>query len=154
MSYVLILLSDASKVDMTASHLTNHIFHIWMQLSVIPLDLQKLESFVSQYAQLYNRAYTCGEELTEIFDIINKSINCGTSGIILLKQPVVQKCVNKLKSSKLVIILSLFFSALIIHCRNADDLLFSTFVSVPKMWKVIDIAFMEQFRKYVYTLAF
>lgn len=147
------------------------------------------ELFVSKYEQLYNSVSTSVGELTEISDIINKSISCDNYGIILLQQSTIQKCVNKLKSNKsdgnlgfdsdhllnctpkLVTILSLLFNAMIIHGHNANDLLFSTIVSIPKnmrstlcsssnyrgislcssICKVIDMAIMEQFGKYLYT---
>ncbi len=147
------------------------------------------ELFMSKYETLYNSVPTSDDELDDITRLINNGVVNESYDNIKFSVDVITKCIRRIKSgksdgnmgfdsdhllngtSKLCYMISVLFNVMIMHGHSAQDLLYSTIVSIPKnkraslccsdnyrgialccsICKVLDMAILDQFRKYLYT---
>ncbi len=153
-----------------------------------PNDIAEL--FVSKYENLFNSVPTNDTELEEISQIVKSGLSESNCAPVNISPDIICKCIAKLKAgksdgnqcfdsdhllngtAKLFNLLSLLFNVMILsHGHTANDLLYSTIVSIPKnlraslctsdnyrgialccsLCKVLDLAILDQYGKYLYT---
>jgi len=147
------------------------------------------ELFVTKYEQLLTSVPTDKKEMNDMCSTINKGLNSNDIDRVHLSVDVVAKCILKLKSGKsdggqgfdsdhllngtpkLYRILCILFNCMVIHGHTANDLLYSTIISIPKnlraslcssdnyrgialcssICKVLDLVILDRFSTYLYT---
>ncbi len=108
------------------------------------------ELFMSKYETLYNSVPTSDDELDDITRLINNGVVNESYDNIKFSVDVITKCIRRIKSgksdgnmgfdsdhllngtSKLCYMISVLFNVMIMHGHSAQDLLYSTIVSIPK----------------------
>ena len=113
-------------------------------------DIQITEVLKHKYKSLYNSVPTSDAEMQSLYSIVNNGINRDQLQDIYVTSDIIAQCIKRLKRSKidgnygfksdhlinggkrLHILLSMLFKSMLIHGYNANDLVLSSIISIPK----------------------
>ena len=113
-------------------------------------DIQITDVLKHKYNSLYNSVPTSDAEMQSLYSIVNNGTNRHQLQDIYVTSDIIAQCIKRLKRSKsdgnygfksdhlinggkrLHILLSMLFRSMLIHGYNANDLVLSSIISIPK----------------------
>ena len=113
-------------------------------------DIQITEALKHKYKSLYNSVPTSDTEMQSLYSIVNSGSNRNQQQDIFMTSDIIAQCIKRLKRRKsdgnygfisdhlinggkrLHILLFMLFKSMLIHGYNANDLVLSSIISIPK----------------------